>query len=239
MPPRDASFDVGVFAIKANDIRAAAEQVRDAGVSLRVAVSLCNGIEGKSELGLALDCDATECLAGVTYMGAALQADGSIAQTGTGPTVAERPRSVTLPALFPTWEWTDGDVDALLWHKLLANAVINPLTAIWRVRNGALLDSPERLRVATALCDEFMRVADARGVHIDLGAGTAIDLVRAVCDRTAANTSSMRVDVERGRRTEVDFITGAVLRQAELAGLPPPPTHAIMLDLIRGFIHTR
>ena len=124
---------------------------------------------------------------------------------------------------------------ALETEKLLVNSVINPITALTRVSNGEVFNHPDRVAIAQKLCDEFMMVAAKRNVDIDFARGeSALDLCRSVCEKTSHNTSSMLADVLQGRSTEVDFITGAVLRQAAMGGLPPPPAHEVLLRLVRS-----
>ena len=55
----------------------------------------------------------------------------------------------------------------------------------------------------------------------------AAEHVLAVARATAANRSSMGQDVDHGRRTEIDAINGAVVRQAESAGIPVPVNRAL------------
>ncbi|MBD5634166.1 MAG: 2-dehydropantoate 2-reductase, partial [Candidatus Eremiobacteraeota bacterium] len=73
-------------------------------------------------------------------------------------------------------------------------------------------------------------VAAALGVPLPFD-----DPVRAVADvvrATARNRASMLQDVERGRRTEIEDITGAVVRYANACGVPCPENVAL-LDEVR------
>lgn len=108
-------------------------------------------------------------------------------------------------------------------RKLLINAVINPLTAILRVPNGAVVKSPDRLELARTLFRETHEVLGAYGLE-----GEAADLWNAivrVSEATAGNRSSMLQDVEAGRETEVDAINGMIVRMAVEKGLEAPWNH--------------
>ncbi|MEM0955314.1 MAG: 2-dehydropantoate 2-reductase [Pseudomonadota bacterium] len=125
----------------------------------------------------------------------------------------------------PTGMRWEADIDRALWDKLLINCAINPLTAIHRCRNGALGAEPALWKQVVALCGELTQVSIARG-HVcnesDLLART-----RQVIDATAANQSSMLRDVVEGRPTELDAITGFLLREARRLQVPCPLNSAL------------
>ncbi len=109
--------------------------------------------------------------------------------------------------------------------KLIINAVINPLTALWRVQNGELPAVPERRAVMEALFRETFDVLRAQGLR-----GERQELwedVLRVCAATAGNRSSMLQDVLAGRVTEIDALNGAVCRLAEQAGVAAPWNSAV------------
>lgn len=95
-----------------------------------------------------------------------------------------------------------------LWHKLIINAVINPLTAIHRVTNGQLLLDDAFIRQMKRLFDEAVQIAELEGIAIrDNHWQTVLD----VCRRTAKNESSMLQDIQRGKQTEIANINGYIL----------------------------
>ncbi len=120
------------------------------------------------------------------------------------------------------------DLDRELWRKALVNAAINPVTAVHRVPNGALLGAPYRTE-ATVLLREAQRAAGLAGfVFDDAEADASLErVVRA----TAENRSSMLQDVERGRSTEIDAISGELLRIAAAHGIDLPQTRAMVARL--------
>ncbi|KAA9007616.1 2-dehydropantoate 2-reductase [Paenibacillus spiritus] len=124
------------------------------------------------------------------------------------------------------------EVDTLIYRKMLVNAVINPLTAIWRVRNGELLDSEARLDAMRLLCDESVRILASCG--IDAG-NDAWERIVAVCRSTSDNTSSMLADVLAGRETEVRWINGHLAALAESSGTEAP-LNRMATRLVEGMI---
>ncbi|SET64367.1 ketopantoate reductase family protein [Paenibacillus sp. NFR01] len=111
------------------------------------------------------------------------------------------------------------EVDTMIFRKLLINAVINPLTAIWRVPNGELPMPGYRLQLMKELYEEASSIFDACG--ISYGAHTWDDILQ-VCKATADNVSSMLADVLAFRPTEVQWINGSIAAMAEKRGLKAP-----------------
>ncbi|MGZ7443670.1 ketopantoate reductase family protein [Paenibacillus sp. TH7-28] len=122
------------------------------------------------------------------------------------------------------------DIGRELFRKLLINAVINPLTAIWRIPNGQLLESEARQTVMRQLCDEGERIFQANGIAYDADIYAQI---LGVCRTTAGNTSSMLKDVLSGKPTEIDFINGRLVEMAR-AKQVSAPGHELVWQLIRA-----
>ena len=68
--------------------------------------------------------------------------------------------------------------------------------------------------------EEAITIAEALG--IDLGPEDQLEHVYEVASATAMNRSSMLQDVERGRKTEIDSLNGAIVKLAKSLGLKVP-----------------
>ena len=117
-----------------------------------------------------------------------------------------------------------------VWRKALVNAAINPVTADHGIPNGWLQRDPYRGQ-ALQLLSEARAVAEAEG-HAFREEELESDLWRVV-RATAANRSSMLQDVERGRRTEVEEISGEILSRGRAHGLDLPATRRAVERLRR------
>lgn len=118
----------------------------------------------------------------------------------------------------PTVSWNQ-NIQLALWNKLAINCAINPLTAIHQCLNGALVE--DRFRpTLDAVIDELVSVMQAEKIPVDRNQlTTTIDnVIRA----TAANKSSMHQDIFYRRQTEIDFITGYLVRKAQQHGIEVP-----------------
>jgi len=229
-PP--ATADLAVVAVKAFDTEAVARQLADS--DLDGVLSLQNGLGNEEALAAHLDC---EVLAGTCTYGARRREPGHVECTGVGEValgareggespLADRVGAVFTDAGFETT--VADDMPRRLWTKLAVNAGINPPTALARVDNGALVDGPAS-ETAREAARETARVARSDGV--DLSDAAAVRAVEDVASATAENVSSMRQDVEAGRRTEVDAIGGAILKRAD----EPVPTVETLTRLVRAW----
>jgi 2-dehydropantoate 2-reductase len=122
------------------------------------------------------------------------------------------------------------DLERELWRKALVNAAINPVTALHRTPNGALAAGPLHDEALTLL-REAVVAAGAAGVRFSEAEAVA-DFERVV-RATAQNHSSMLQDVERGRPTEIDAISGEIVRAAAAHAIDLPATRAVV-ERLRG-----
>ncbi|MDR6224814.1 ketopantoate reductase family protein [Desmospora profundinema] len=159
----------------------------------------------------------------VTTEGALRESENRVRHTGVGSTWVGSLLSPTggpelkrLPGL-DRWVFPDPHIRDRIWTKLAINCVINPLTAVWGVKNGQLLHCKEFPALAKGLLREAVEAA--RLQEVCLSFDTLWEQVQAVCRRTALNRSSMLQDVESGKKTEVDFINGAIVRTGNKAGI--------------------
>ncbi|WP_410766064.1 ketopantoate reductase family protein [Haloferax sp. DFSO60] len=226
--------DLAILTVKSFDTDAATAALSQC--DLGCVLSLQNGLTEE----LLADRLDVPVLAGTATYGARLTQPGRVECTGVGRIVlgaldggtdplAERVgkafRDVNLNTLVAT------DMPRRRWEKLAVNAGINAVTALARVENGALA-SGDAGTIAHGAARETARIARLEGVHLpNRVARGAIDRV---IDKTAANRSSMLQDIEDGKRTEVDFINGAVVEYARKYDFEVP-TNETLAALLRAW----
>ncbi|MFZ5814781.1 MAG: ketopantoate reductase family protein [Bacillota bacterium] len=200
-----------------------------------IVLTLQNGL-GNAEV-LAAAVGPERVLVGTTAQGATLLEPGLVRNGGHGPTLiapwlSQGPAAELAPhvsrllsrAGFPSGVTPDAGV--LLWSKLVVNAAINPLTALYGIPNGMLLERQELRRLMEAAAREAGGVAAALGIGLkEDPAERAVAVARA----TAVNRSSMLQDLERGRRTEIEAINGALVERALAIGLSVPVNETLTL----------
>jgi 2-dehydropantoate 2-reductase len=198
-----------------------------------LALTLQNGLGNREILAQALGADRVAI--GATTTGATLLGPGLVRSGGEGSISLEaHPRLIPLADRL---KQSGFDVQivpearAIVWGKLVINAAINPLTAILRVPNGALLERPAARIVMGRLALEAAAVAGAQGINLPFA--DPVSAAEDVARRTAQNRSSMLQDVKRGAPTEIDAICGAIVRAGEQKGLAAPVNWA-MWHLVQG-----
>ena len=194
-----------------------------------LALTLQNGLGNREKLAAVLG--QSRVALGVTTTGATLLGPGQVRPGGEGTlSLGAHPRLEPLAALLEQAGLAVEivpEADDLLWSKLVINAAINPLTALLRVPNGALLARPS----ARALMATAAREAAAVATALDrrLTYPDPITMAEAVARRTATNHSSMYQDVLRGAPTEIDAICGAIVTAGKDCGVPTPVNRTLWL----------
>ena len=207
-----------------------------------VFLSLQNGLG--NEEAICKQVDPKRVLLGVTNHGATVLGPGRIRHAGSGKTYlgeldqqeTDRAKEITRifrKARIETEVTTH--IYRLIWEKLVINIGINALAAVTGVKNGQLLDHPETLKLMAAMVSEAVEVARKKGIEIE---GNPLEKVIGVAKTTAENRCSMGQDLDHRRRTEIDVINGAVVKEAERLGISVPYNQTItyLVKVIeRGF----
>ena len=121
-----------------------------------------------------------------------------------------------------------GDINRTVWRKLAINCAINPLSALLGCQNGQLLSRPDSRKTLVDAAREVGAVAEAKGIDLETDPA---ELAVAVAEITAHNRSSMLQDIDRGARTEIDALNGAVVREALPFNVPVPVNESLWLRL--------
>jgi 2-dehydropantoate 2-reductase len=219
--------DLVLICVKSPDTSSAANHAAPLVKENTVVMTLQNGLGNVERIAEAVGPE--HVIGGTTSQGATLLDIGHIRHAGKGETtigeingkISERLQNLQKlfeECGFPT-KLTD-DLDGLLWSKLVINVGINALTAVSRMRNGKLIEYEGTRAVLRAAVQEAIEVASKAGIRLLFNDPVA--KVEDVCRATAANISSMLQDVLRKRRTEVEYINGAVVRRAAELGISTP-----------------
>jgi len=197
-----------------------------------VFVSLQNGL-GNEEI---IAARARRVLGAVINQGATFVRPGEVFHAGSGD-IAIGPFAATevadaeaiagslAAAGFPAFAVTD--ICERVWAKTILNAAVNPISALLRRRTGELLESAALREAMRQVVEESVAIAAACG--IDLIVDDLLESIERVARATADNKSSMYQDLEKGGRTEIDAINGALVERAREHAV----THAANELLVR------
>jgi 2-dehydropantoate 2-reductase len=171
-----------------------------------------------------------------TYHGAFRDIDGTdlyhVTHAGVGKTFVEH--DVPLAQLWDQSHLVAASISSnemtlLLWRKLAANCVINPITALLRCRNGAIVDQDLYIQMAPDIIQELANVA----MHEDLQPDALTTFVNQVIQGTLDNKSSMYQDVLKKQPTEIDYLNGYIARLGKERNVPTPANQE-MCDRIQA-----
>lgn len=126
------------------------------------------------------------------------------------------------------------DVEAALWTKFVRLATWSGMTSVTRSPMGIVRDTPATFEMMMAAIEEVIAVGKAKGVKFpaDLMDGT-LNLIK---NFPASSKSSMLEDLERGRRLELPWLSGAVVRIGKEVGVPTP-IHQFITTVLTPFVN--
>ncbi len=218
--------------VKSSRTAAIAEVAAQAAARHGLILTLQNGL-GNLEL-LAGAAGPVRVALGVAFPGATLLGPGRVRDGGgsqivlpAGETTSRAAASLR-DASFDIR--VEPDIAPWQWAKLAVNCAINPLTALFRVPNGALLHDAQSRALLESAAREVGAVAAARDIRLE---GDPAELAVEVARHTACNRSSMLQDVERGVQTEIEALNGAIVSEADRLGVAVPVNRRL-LDEIRS-----
>lgn len=117
------------------------------------------------------------------------------------------------------------EMRGFVWRKALVNHAVNPVAALHGVPNGEVLARPELHALSRTLLAEGQLLAER--ARVPLPPGDLAALLDATLQRTATNRVSMLQDVEARRPTEVEQITGRMVRLAERLLVSMPRSESV------------
>lgn len=224
----------------ATDANATAEAARSAAAILGpegFALTLQNGIGNGERLVAVIG--AGRVLAGVTMDSGAFRAPGHVTLTNRGVIHLgewQGPATARVQAMVDALnraglkaEATD-NVIGEIWQKFSLNCSVNAVCAATGLRSGEVVRTPAVDAFQDRLIDEVFAVIAAKGIRLpdpDMPA-----TIKRHC-RVRYNRPSMLQHVERGQRTEIDALNGALVREAKALGLAVPYNEALVA-IVKG-----
>lgn len=177
---------------------------------------------------------------GTTQDNGALLAPGRVRRGGTGHTnvgMLAEDAGGFLPRLQQAFRVCGFDLEIhaniqqLIWDKLFTNVSLSAVTAILQVDMGYIASNEHAWNMTVRLIREAAAVARAMGLEAD--DEKLMAEIMAVSKRSPGGCTSIRADLRDGRRSEVDTISGSVVRAARRHGIPVP-THEFVVEMVHA-----
>ncbi|MDD5292132.1 MAG: 2-dehydropantoate 2-reductase [Candidatus Omnitrophica bacterium] len=231
-------IDLFIICVKSYDTKEAARSIKPALKDSSLVLTLQNGIGNIEVISEIVGQDRV--IGGVTNQGANVIGEGKVRHAGFGETVIGNSSGKVTVSLKDIREIFNKaglkaritkDIRSLIWSKLIINVGINALTAVTRLRNGQLLDYEGTRNILRQAVNEAVKVAKKKRVKLIYD--DAVEKTEAVCEATAQNISSMLQDALKKKKTEIDYINGAIVRQGQSMGIPTP-VNSLLVDLVKS-----
>ena len=228
-PSEVGRADIVFFAVKLYDTEGALGMLPPLVGPATVVIPLQNGVDNVAMLTRAVG--APHTAGGTCYVSAVIAEPGVIRHTAMDHLIfgeLDGSRSARLewlleacrPAGFQATLSTDITVD--IWTKFVRLSVFSGMTAVTRSPLGVVVRDPHVFAMFKDALREAMTVAHAKGIAVP---ASSVDDAAAVASALPPQTkSSMLEDLERGRRLELPWLSGAVVRIGREAGVDTP-TH--------------
>ena len=223
--PREIKLepDVILLTVKSYDTERAICDIKDLITEGTMIMSLQNGLDNLEKI--LSHVKKENVVAAVTTEAAMLLEPGVVEHTGKGKTVlghlgddAKKVKPIVdtfnragLRATIST------NIQRDIWRKAIVNSCINPVTAIFGIRNGKILESETLQDLVERVCKESTSVANSMGMNFDLSEMKE-EVFRVIRD-TANNYSSMVQSLRRKSRTEIDSINGYICNTGKKNGV--------------------
>jgi 2-dehydropantoate 2-reductase len=236
-PPAGLNADLAIVFVDANNTRAGALAAKQALAPDAHAITCQNGIGNVEILQDVLG--KGRVLGGSSMCSAASRGPGHVTLTHLDKTSigeidgVERERTEALAATLndaglPTS--IAPDIMATIWQKFIVNCAFNALCATTGLRTGEMMRVPELDALQDRILEEVSAVTEAKNIAPP---DPEITTKLKVDGRKRMNKPSMLQHVTAGRKTEIDAINGALIREARKLGIPTPYNEALVA-LLKG-----
>lgn len=216
-----------LFCVKSNDTETAGRALVSVLGPESIVLSLQNGVDNADRLGAVI---AGPVVAGVVYVGAEMAGAGHVKHHGRGElligasTQSEALSMILSHAGIPTN--VASDIRAALWNKLITNCAYNALSAIGGLPYGPLLEVEGMREIMEGVVQECVAVAAACGAPVS---DDMSDQVFSIAMSMPGQYSSTAQDLARGKRTEIDFLNGFIVRKGNELGIRTPINRALQV----------
>ena len=218
--------DLVLFCVKSTDTESAGAQLRPHLALSALVLTLQNGVDNAERLRAVLP--HHEVAAAVVYVATEMAGPGHVRHHGRGELViepsshSEAVAQALIAAHVPTE--ISPNVRGALWAKLILNCAYNAVSAITQLPYGKTVVGEGVQDLMRDVVAECMAVAQAEGVQV---AGDVNAAIRKIAETMPNQFSSTAQDMARGKRTEIDYLNGLIVRRGEALGIATPANRVL------------
>jgi 2-dehydropantoate 2-reductase len=222
-----------LIATKAMDVKAASESARVLVGPGTLVLSIQNGLGGP-DIAASILGEKRVAVGVAGGFGASIVEPGRVHHHGLELVrLGERhgPATPRVEAIAQVWRaagfnvQTDDDVDRVIWEKLICNVSFSGACAVLGCTIGEVIADRHAWTVASRCGQEAFEVA--RALDVSLGFDDVGSYVRNFGLKIPGARPSMLLDLMAGRRSEIDFINGAIPRAGRKTGVATPFNEAV------------
>lgn len=213
-----------IVAVKAVDLKKSLKQIKNFLMKDTLLLFLQNGYGIKEEVKSVINLNNS--VFGIALHGGQFLANGNLEVKEPLIQLEENKNSVKVNKLFKAAginSSPEKNFNKIIWFKLSLNCVVNPLSALFKLKDCEVAE-PELADLRKELFDEARKVALKEGVIIPKNYLNKFEKVL----KNYTNYSSMAQDIMNKRKTEIDFINGAIARLGKKQGVPTPVNEKIV-----------
>jgi 2-dehydropantoate 2-reductase len=227
-PANIEPVDLVLFCVKTYNSEEAAQAIRPAVGPQTVVMSLQNGVDAAERIGKVIGVE--HLVGGATWLSSAVEEPGVIKQISqfrrivfgelTGGS-SERIQSI-YQVLKNTGLQVEVSEDILkiLWTKFVFIAAVSSFGSLTRLTMGEYRAVPETRKLLSGIMQEVEALAHAHGIVLD--PDVVQKSLEFMDDAGPHIKPSMQLDVEAGRRTELESMVGVIGRKGRELGVPTP-----------------
>lgn len=209
----DIKPDLILLTVKSYDTNNVLKQMEKIVYKNTIILTIQNGLDNLEKLKKIFNYN--QIIAGITTEGSLFVKPGLIKHTGKGVTIigelegSDSHRIINIVELFNDSgisTFKSNNILREIWKKGIINSSINPLTTIFRCKNGYLVDNPILFEIVKLICNESTNIAKKSGYDIN-----PLNMFKETIDiieKTKENYSSMYQSFFKNKKTEIDSING-------------------------------
>jgi len=237
-PAQAGEADLVLFCTKTYSTEEAARALLPAIGPKTAVLSLQNGVDACERIGKIVG--EEHVVGGATWLSSAVEAPGVIKHVSQFRRVVigelDGRRSERIEAIDKVLKETGitveiaDDIRKVLWTKFVFISAASSLGSLTRLPIGEYRDVPETRQLIVSLMREVEALARAQGIALDQDVvQKALEFMDAAAPHIKA---SMQLDVENGRRTELDSMVGVIGRKGRELGVPTPAANFVYASLL-------